>query len=137
MSKKLCFEVHTYAPELSKVYFIRNGKKIQYELPSIITKEFKKDYAKNVKLIRQHEKKNINKRHVKITLETEINGKIHQTIRQGNYASNIQILSIINNHRQKNEGYKDIISYIDKETGKADYIKIYCNTSYSLQFSYK
>ena len=33
MSKKLCFEVHTYAPELSKVYFIRNGKKIQYELP--------------------------------------------------------------------------------------------------------
>ena len=50
-ANKFTFSVHTYAPELNKVYYF--GKDISNKLKDDLRKSLKKDFAYNVRLIRK------------------------------------------------------------------------------------
>lgn len=50
-TNKLKFSVHTYAPELNKVYYF--GKDISNKFTDDLRKSLKKDFAYNVRLLRK------------------------------------------------------------------------------------
>jgi hypothetical protein len=50
-TNKLKFSVHTYAPELNKVFYF--GKDISNKLTDDLRKSLKKDFAYNVRLLRK------------------------------------------------------------------------------------
>ena len=50
LKKQMVFEVHTYSPELNKIYL--NGKDISKQLKDFNFRELKKDYKENIKMVR-------------------------------------------------------------------------------------
>ena len=53
--KKIVFEVHSYAPELNRIYL--NNKDISAHFKGFNFRELKKDYKENIKMLKLFLKK--------------------------------------------------------------------------------
>ena len=124
------FEVHTYAPELNKI-FLNNVNVTNYF--ENITSELSKDYKENMRIMRKESKRNSDGKLIKYAILEYKNSceKLISNTTQGKYNNVKEILNIINEKRKINNGKKMIIDKFVE--GMAVYKEFENNVTYNLK----